>query len=384
MDYNPELFRKLIEKEMNGMKKKDFAALCGIAPETLYRYLADTNPKRPSKTVLRKIADRTSLSYKELCNACDYKDPLAKYQMDADERALHAVQNIKEAMDKMISGVHAYSSLSDFLDDYHMLYSEEDVEYSYSEKEEYEGKWVKNCDFYSSVCIKFKVKEGICKIWFVLYYYVTVSGKIIITGFDTSGRALMEAGVIDSVACDSLEEDGIDPKEMPYLYQVKHIGFEKRLFDAIFGNDMIEYLSAVKGFGFAVNETPPKFLSFMEKHKDTFCIGEQENKAFLELMNGGDPEQVFKDYRNPVTYNTGVGAAIAMIMRAETELEFEWLTGENGSDSCVLLPSEYDDYSVKELRQIVYPYAKELGLHQFGECYVTVKDYLDSKAIFTV
>lgn len=387
MDYNPEKFRIILEDVMGKMSKKDFAAKCGITQETLVRCTTKNKATRPSRMTLRKIANNTSLSLEDLLDACGYEDGMSRFNMDINKRALLNIENIHNGMSRMISGVRLYKNLQDFMDSYTYLFSKETIRVSIDKKKEYYGDRHNGAEYFAPVCIKFESKDGTCRTWLVLYFCETMGGKHIVMDYAMDGESLIEAGIIGPEAYDMLYEQGQKPEELPYYYDVRRNAkeMEKRLLKAIFGTGDVEFTSAMAGFGFELNEIPKQYKDFLKNHKETICTSLERIKIYEAVLEGKkEPEEVFAEYKDEETWEEGFGAIVTRIMRKETDIPFEWVEGKDDYPSCVLLPRTSEDYRTRELKKIVYPYAKELGVHKFGECVTYITDYLDANAIYEI
>lgn len=389
MFYNQEVFIEQINKELEEMNitKKEFAAKCDITAETLARITSKTNPIRPSRNTLKKISKITKATYEELLLLSNYTEPTDFLKMEINKRAEYNIEIMQKGFSELCERPRFYDSIKSFLNEYRMLYSKENIEFSIGKKQEYEGEWHKNSEYCCPVCVRFRTNMQECRTFTVIYFCETIGGKFIPIDFATDGKSLVDAMALPVGADDYLYEHGVKIENLPYYYELMNCNktSEEKLLKAIFGekDSDIYYLESLKGFGMILNEVPDNFVKFIENHKESFIKGQAEQSAYDKILNNKINEAL-EEYCDDETWDSGVGAFVAKIMRIETGLDVEWHKGENDADSCVMVTSDSEDYVPRELRSIFYPYAKELGLESFGSCVTYINGLLDANEIFYI
>jgi transcriptional regulator with XRE-family HTH domain len=390
MKYDNTEFRDVLKQELEYMGKtqKEFAALCNMTQETLTRYLSVTKPRRPSRSMLKRIADNTSVSYDDWLKFCGYEKPYGFLEDDSVTRCIHNLEHMMTGFNELSQNRRLYESMDEFLIAYRMLYSQESVKFQVTKKQEYEGHLVFDAEYFSIVVAVFDTVGRECKTFGVLYFAETQGGRFLPLGFDISGKALSDVGFFNEGMIQSIYEKGENPETLKYYYTISLSSgkAEERLLKAIFGEEDsdLTYMATVEGFGMILNEKPVGFENFVVNHKDTFIGSDYERQVYDAIVNHEKPDLV-ANYCDDETWSGGYGAVIGKIIRAETDVDIRWYeSSAEGYDSCLMVDHESEDYEPRELKSILYPYVKELGLHQFGACIYYQKRSLDSREIFTV
>jgi hypothetical protein len=96
-----------------------------------------------------------------------------------------------------------------------------------------------------------------------------------------------------------------------------------------------------------------------------------------------DVKDLLQDYMDESTFCHGIGCIIAAIMSIETGIQFVFWRDEYGrfpgNKSCVMT---LDGGSDAHVLDAIYPYALELGIPRFGQCYFMIelekKDQFDT------
>lgn len=392
MVYDSKKLRELINDEVAkaGKTKKDFAAECGITPETLTRFISETNPRRPSRATLKKIASNSRITFDELLAVCGYESSTHIHETDINKRCVENIKVMSKGFSELCESTRIYSSgIKSFLNEYKTCYSKENVEFLIGEKKEYEGDWHRGAEYYCPVCIRFMAKAKECRTFAVIYFCETKGGQFIPLDFSCDGKSLMEADALPVGTDDMLFEEGKKLEELPYYYEVRACtNTAEQLLKAIFGENREEmtYIRSVEGFGLIINETPENFVQFIEAHKDAFLTGKAEEAVYTKLVSESNEnkEDVINEYCDEETWDCGAGAWIAKIIREETGTDITWYEGEEDADSCVMVTDESEDFEIRELRALFFPYAKELGLKKFGSCVTYIKGFIDSREIYTI
>ena len=197
--FNRERLRKLLNEAKGDEPQYMFANRCGIGASHLNRMLNDDASSRPSKTILKRIADNAGIDYEALLDACGYTKPtqkLRRSEMPMRERAERNAEDMKEGFHDMVGKSSVYRSLEDFLEDYDMFYGKEDVKFHIGKEQEYEGSLVHGAECYVKASAVFGSGAEECRTFFVIYYCRTIGGQAAILHVGMEGKYLLEAGVI--------------------------------------------------------------------------------------------------------------------------------------------------------------------------------------------
>ena len=368
MEYNQELFQKIMRRLIGSRTLADFAAVCGISRTNLSRLMSD-HSYQPSKNTLRKIADRTDADYEELLSVCGYADSPAaarRQRSFADRIRLNAA-DMESGFASMTGNTRLYDSIRDFLEEYLMLYSHEDCRYIVTNEGEYEGNrpWIEK---FACVATVFKETYSVCYTYAVIYFAETRGGRVVVLDTALDGKSLLEAGFAGKK---DLPRMGLLPErvaEMGYVYYVRE-SKEGRMLRKILEKTEW-YTTTCRGFGFTIEGMPDGFCSFLEHH--ILAVPDQE--AFFRgyLDSASRAPGYFDHYRCGSSVMGGVTAVIASIMEAETGIPFEGFPNEDGQfPPCVMVQEDDEAYmnaDFDELKRTVCGYARELGLKTYGLC----------------
>lgn len=339
--FDYEKLREVIRQGIGEGTQAGFAHKCGITPQHLNKLMNADKPARPSKTTLEKLARYTEASYEELLVICGYVESRTtlRRKRPAEQRADLNAQEMEAGFKEMTKSVRPYHSIRDFLEEYAMLYSTEDITFGIGPKKECEDD---RAEFCVPCSITFSDKDYDCTTWFMIYYYKTLGGMYFITETEMNAKKLQEAGMY----CH--EKD-----EARYIYLIKYRKTaEERLLSAIFGEPGQDVPFTIFGFGFDFNAVPEGFDSFLEAHKDAV----PKNYDLKELY--GDPDEEIR-----------AGFLVAQVMREETGLPFHYYENEREKEhGSVMVPE--GQYELEDIKPITRQYAKELGIPKYGECVV--------------
>lgn len=345
--FDYERLRDVIREAIGDETQKEFAAKCGMSVPHLNRLMNEESPSRPYKSTLKKIAYYTSASYEDLLVMCGYETSPAdaRKKQRPEERAEMNARDMANGFKAMTQSVRPYDSIRDFLEEYIMLYSTENVSTRYSAPKECDDN---RAEYYAMCYFEFSNEDYKCTTWFVLYFYRTHSGKIFITNVGMEAEDMVYAGMTE--LADMVRKGRNKEEHSPYIYRIVYRKTaEERMLEAIFRDTCgEEYPTSVVGFGFEYPRTPDTFDQFLELHKGT-------------LQDIPKKETIDKAQ----TFQTGM--LIASIMREETGLQYEYYQYESGkSGGCIMVCN----YELDDVKSVTREYAKELGFRKYGECVV--------------
>ena len=228
-----------------------------------------------------------------------------------------------------------------------------------------------------------------------VYFAETVGRKCVIWNVALDGRSLLEPMFSEEKSLENIGSSYEEMAESRYVYYIKQT-YQQKLLKAIFGgtDDEAERLpSVLTGFGFEMNGLTKSTAAFILAHsksvKDDPLIAKycaEAEKAWPDIWpDMFHTEEFFSEYKDPETYETGVQAVIASIIRAETGMNFHVYTGEDEEENVyVALLDALDKYSVEEMKNATEGYVRELGLHRFGECLIPFSVERDPKLQFSI
>lgn len=397
MSYNPEKFKKLVNRCIGTGSKTDFADRTGLSREHVSRMLsAKGSGIQPSRNTLKKIsaAYPEAVSYEDLLAACGYEDAEAgeRKELPMTEKAILNAQDLKEGLSAMTKGVRSYSSIQDLIETVEMLFSSESYrDIRFNKPEEYEGDERAGAEMFSIVRIMFEDRLERCYTWLVLYYSITKGGNIVVMDYAMDGKSLLEAGLKTGSKTFFAGKDPEELAKAEYVYITEsNSKTAEKLLKMLFGDpeSEIPYMSARLGFGFYIDSIPGEIRKFFADHKRTMKK-DPELSEFYSLAEANDhAEDAFLDYADELTAESGYEAAVACIMRKETGYPFHLYRDENTDKprSCIMIADvvdrdgEYTGGDLEELKKAVLRYAKALGVAEFGAVYVSVKESLQKKA----
>lgn len=372
MEFNKDVFQSKLRKLIGGENKIDFAASHKISRANLTRLLGDSLTSPPNKDTLRKLAGDSEEDYEELLYACGYASTpaQARKQRSFEERIQLNINDMRSGFAQMTKNVRLYDSIRDFIDEYIMFYSFEDCKLGVIKNGEYEGELHPAAENYANITLSFSDKEGTCYTYAVIYYAETKGGKIAVLDVAMDGDSLVEAEFMSE---ETYAKYGIDKETLVDLncVYIVHESREQKLLRSIFGN-IAQYPKTIVGFGFEVSDVPEKFDAFLFAH----ALSVPEDRLIYEYVYGQGINAVdhFLSYEDEETSETGFGAVISTIIRAETSMPFAYYESDNevnGDGKCyVMIPDALDAYTLSDLVSVTKKYAKELGIKTFGECIV--------------
>lgn len=384
---NKEMFRNLILNAMKGMSQTEFAAKCGISLSHFNRMLKDVSISTPSKLTLQKIADNSSANYDDLLKACGYiiePDPKNSIPLlPLKDRLQINLKELHEAVSQLTKTPRLYSSLEEFFDLCNILYTTQNMKVYYSKPIEYEFTDVPFAEFYSKCYFTIENAHACGKVFFLLYYTRTISGKYLIADMKSDILSLKQTGVVKS-------DDKIFTEDFAYNIIPFNDGksAKDRLFEAIFQYDMdiIKYENTLVGFGFKTPEIP-YFDDFIHNHMDTIRQMPKAKEMYDEGMkNHSLPREIYQDYHTNGD-EKGIGALIADILRQETGFDYEYVTAHNNGDetqSYIVIDTDLIDERNEEITDITKMYAMTLGLHEYGTYLIPYFSYTEKPQTYTI
>lgn len=181
--------------------------------------------------------------------------------------------------------------------------------------------------------------------------------------------------------------------QFPEIYTPVGDSPEERLLNDIFGTS-VQYSETTYGIGFWLKEIPPKFLSFVQKHRQQIIAANDcesfktETEALKKAIASKDVKTIIDtlidiDYADDEwESDQGWPAVITQVMQKETGFPFLYKAKtKDPSDfpnlsehDCILLPRKIMDNSNIQRHtalMTVYRYAIELGLETFGDIQFT-------------
>ena len=379
MKYDVKRFQAFLQDAIGDRSQASFAEMCGISKEHLSRMLRREAPNRPSKVTLRKIADNSAakhISYEDLLTACGYADTPAQAAAlkTPEERAESNAKDMKDGFRELTARVCAYKNVQEFMDEYQMLYGTENCQYAFLKKREYEDGGRHGAEYYIPGVLWFYARAQQVKTYFVLFFCETKGGQVFVTDFAMDGQTIKDMNAVPPAAAAEIEKEGKDIRNMESVYTFsRNQEAEERLLKAIFGGDDEKYPFTEVGFGFEMESVPERFGEFVKAHKDSWCT--EENEDMISWMdNEMTAEEAFREYVDEDTFCKGFAGVISTILRKETGFDFESFEDEENGHFVVMLPDGFnEDYDIAELKDVILPYVKELGIRTFGE--VTCRTY---------
>ena len=167
--FDYQRLRDVIREAIGDETQKEFAAKCGMSVPHLNRLMNEESPSRPYKSTLKKIAYYTSASYEDLLVMCGYETSPAdaRKKQRPEERAEMNARDMANGFKAMTQSVRPYDSIRDFLEEYIMLYSTENVSTRYSAPKECDDN---RAEYYAMCYFEFSNEDYKCTTWFVLYF----------------------------------------------------------------------------------------------------------------------------------------------------------------------------------------------------------------------
>ena len=363
-------FSELLRTEMGTRTQTDFAKKSGVSRELVNRWI---NMRAvPDEMNLRKIAPlMPGTDLNSLLELCGYD------RTTISEQVREMELSVKDALKDMRGLWKSADSIAETAE---MLYVP-GGKVSVGKRSE-NGTLEYNAEYLQPLTVKWTFEGYDCITSADLFLADTKGGGVVLLGASSDN--------CDPSKSQTFRPETDEKSDVPLHWKegftqvyrrISSRTAEEKLLMAILGRTTDNHQEAmVAGFGFYCNSTPPLFQKFVMAHASSFCRSSEEIALFRKLTSTGEsPEDIFKDYEDPSTECTGVGAVIAVIMNRETGIDFDYRdycedTGR--SDACVMVSNENpwsseDDFfkENQNLKLIVYGYVRELGIKEFGMCY---------------
>lgn len=329
-----EEFRKLLKYGMGDSGVSEFANRAGISRVSLSRMLNMPEIGRPQEETIIKIADAMDgrVLRDDLLASCGYK------RTATSEKLLHAHEEIKAAVSEYFTKGVVFPGIQDILDVFDLLYFSEDMEWSIGLPDE-EGTIKK-----SVITGKWKEGDYTYRFLFGLEYVNTDDGKVCIIKAHTEYEDMIEFAK-DARLMKVIKECADHPEvcteavgfaERRNKADENHMPEEELLLRAIFGHETGDkYEVIMSGCGVTYNETPEGFADFLNEYRDVFCVNVENAKLYQRVVNGEDPDEVFKDFTFEEVHK-GTGEAVAFIMSKVTGERFTYEPDETDSGDGVV------------------------------------------------
>lgn len=385
MAFDIEKFRAALRRIIGDEKQVVFARTRGVTPEHLSRLLRSDNVSRPSRNTLKKLAGGSQADFAELMEACGYvtdsMQAVMQEVMQADEeRARNSAEEIRENMAAMTKGCRVYNNLSEFLDEYAMLYDRRGASFRICPKKEYEGEGHFGAEFVAPVIARFSWGMRACRIWTAVFFSETKGGKVVVLDAAIDGASLVGTSAAEK------EETREYIKSKPFVYEVRDetgMSAEERLLKAVFGEDIQEIPYTYIGFG--IDFLPEDFsddlkAGFIAIHAGS--LGE-ENMVW-ECLRNAPVEKAIEELNETLGAGEGFGNIIATIMSDETGLPFGYFESFNKDKKSAVMVEQgkQGNLNIQEMEKEVRKYAAELGLKEFGNCVVYSSRYVQTDKRF--
>lgn len=432
---NFKTFRGLLRGAICNRTQAQFAKETGLSPEHVSRMLNNDNIHRPTKQTLIKIAGaaKNGITLHDLEKALNDEDPNYKpktiedLERDAanqqaakdfapsfEEHAECTAKRIQKAIAE-IPTPYIEEGISNLMDkivnlDLSTFASESDapvtclpLAYDVYEPLKYFGHR-HTCDKVTPVWLS--MTDGLKEAEIlILIYHGTAYGKLMILEISSAMKDIEELygtpNRIYEYENADYNADGVldEIYELPYYLTIHPVElFKERaqaenLLDAIFGTPFT-YPETVKGVGFAINNLPDTFISFVRQHKNTILEDWEfdlerykEIKTAIEnILDNPDQTDANKrladkldeiEYACEVSIEKGWRAVISNVMRIETGFEFEYLPPKTeegkdwlSTDHVILLRNTNagsDIVKRETLLNIICRYGRELQIKSFGD-----------------
>lgn len=366
--FNQKKFRELLKKGIGLRTQKEFAIQAGMSPATINRMLNEDVITRPKIKTLETLANHMhNVTYSELMDACGYETP-------SIEDVIRRLESDISDFFAFSDGISLFPSLEDMFERLHSFVQRDGVRIvRINGKENTEDgipKAVKGkgAEEWITVSIDWRYNNFECCTDFHVYYILTKGDKVIIVDNDIDKPYEVPAGE---------KKTFIQHTE---IFSTKYSPEALRLLENIFGGVLpggdVEILPATyAGYGFEVHGTPEGFVDFLNTHSGTFCDSKENIQLYRRVVDGEDPEEVFKEYGSSA-FAVGPCAVIADIMSKETGDEYLYYTEDDSlpedmRNACIMNRAEYDfiEQLSNDTKYYLYECARELKLPTFGVVY---------------
>lgn len=435
-----ETFRGLLRGAICNRTQAEFAKAADLSPEHVNRMLNKPDFGRPTKSTLLKIASaaKNGITYQMLMQALDEEDGVQSPEdIRRKVKLKEAQEDFKEPFEDLAYGVYVSisrgmgkfyalylgqgkpevaESIGDFVEEFLQTVKENQEEkyanlisgisYDVGLTRDYYGTNYPDAKQYTTVYFSLTDGDKTAESQMVLYhtkvgeYFVIQHASMAVCDlFELYGMAdhvleqVMDGEITDGDYSERMQK----AMKLPIYVDIKAI---ERFREPYRGEDMLETIlgkevhnpQTIYGTGFWLTELPPKFYSFIARHKKAVLSAYQNRpEAYEELHNrlstlldepdtdGMQIASMFNEleYEDEVSFGHGWRNAIAQAMYQETGFPFEALTHVENDDypwltkeDALLIPEwAVQEYNISRetLLTIVCKYGKELGLKTFGD-----------------
>lgn len=366
--FNQKKFRELLKKGIGLRTQKEFAVQAGMSPATINRMLNEDVIARPKIKTLETLASHMhNVSYSELMDACGYETP-------GIEEVVRSLESDISDFFAFSDGISFFPSMEEMLERLRSFIQRDGVQIVRANGKENTGDDIpedvkeKGAEEKTTVSIEWRYNNCECNTEFHVYYILTKGDKVIIVDNDIDKLFEAPAGTKETYI------------QHTAIVSTKYSPAALRLLENIFGGVLpgvdVEILPATyAGYGFEVKETPKGFVDFLNLHSDTFCDCEENTQLYRRVVEGEDPEEVFREYGNSA-FAVGPCGVIADIMKKETEEEYMYYTEDDRlpkdmRNACIMNRAEYDfiEPLSNDTKYYLYECARTLKLPTFGVVY---------------
>lgn len=414
------VFTELVVAAIGDRTKKEFAKLLGISPEYLSRLMNINNRSIPSKEVLRKIAEAAmspDVTYGKLLQACGYRIDEAPFEIGTrmlKQMRIFAMQ-LKEGkcvtfktVDTSLDGLR--KSIPQAFDSYvHTLAVFQDVEVVVNST----GRCYE-CNCESNEAVKYENYIGIqlrktfdissefrfttVDLFCVLMGHFSQAGAFYLEDILFDMKSVMEYGAESDEAKFVVEEDGVDYDRTDldrFIFVTEDTDAKerynqeaKKFLEKIFGTNGVRKVTLVSGYGMYLEEMPKRFVEFAANHYESWAdTTDPVLRARVEAVRNHEAqlsqEDLYALFEESCTQTNEDGwqSVISNTISAETPFNAEfWQPDENDIydfknrpmviiNNEMFLNREDDNELLKQSKEIMIGYARELGVEQIENCY---------------
>lgn len=332
-------FRDLLKYGIGNTSISAFAEKAGVSRAVLSKMLNSDEIPVPREDTIFKIADAMDgrVSRDKLLKACGYAIT------DISGNLLEEHNNLKTAVNEYIlaeDGV--FDDIKDhILDMVKRLYMKHDITW-YVDHVDDEKTTMKK------IVVSGRWSEGDYNYRFIfgMAYVETSDNRVCVTRVYTEFNDLMKFCPDDYVIKLIKEHSdfrAVSKEAVGYAERIRKnddYSSEGILLRAIFGYGGKEkYYVSIPGVGFMYPKTPSGFVDFLNKYRGEFCINQENIALYQRVINGEDPDEVFKDYSSRKLCDKnykGTAEVVAFIASKVTGVEFEHIAPEGEeNDNCV-------------------------------------------------
>lgn len=340
----------------------------GMSPATINRMLNEDVIARPKIKTLETLASHMhNVSYSELMDACGYETP-------GIEEVVRSLESDISDFFAFSDGISFFPGMEEMLERLRSFIQRDGVQIVRANGKENTGDDIpedvkeKGAEEKTTVSIEWRYNNFECNTEFHVYYILTKGNKVIIVDNDINKLFEVPAGTKETYI------------QHTAIVSTKYSPAALRLLESIFGGVLpgadVEILPATyAGYGFEVKGTPEGFVDFLNLHSGTFCDCEENTQLYRRVVEGEDPEEVFREYGDSA-FADGPCRVIADIMEKETEETYMYYTEDDRlpkdmRNACIMNRAEYDFIKPlsNDTKYYLYECARTLKLPTFGVVY---------------